>query len=126
MPESREEHAHYIVFQEKFQSLKGKTSFQLLGIHADASKPEEKYYDAKGGEVIRLSPDYNMARGTCGSQSYVWPPKFAHTVDNTDPLPINTLTLQGLHSSNRAIILDFNSYFLKVFYLICLRISFEN
>jgi hypothetical protein len=114
MPESREEHGHYIVFDEKYQSLKGKTSFQLLGIHADASKPEEKYYDAKDGHVIQLSPDCNIARGTCGLQSYVWPHKFARTVENPNPLPINTLTLCGLHSSNRAIILDFDTYFLKV------------
>jgi hypothetical protein len=118
MPESREEHGHYLVFEEKFQSLKAKTSFQLLGIHADASKPEEKNYAAKDGHVIQLSPDCNIARGTCGLQSYVWPPKFARTVENPDPLPINTLTLFGAHSSNRAIILDFDTYFLKVIHFI--------
>ena len=117
---------HYLLFQEKFQSLKGNTSFQLIVIHADASKPEEKYYDAKSGHVFQLSPDCNIARGTCGSQGYVWPPKFAHTVENPDPLPINTLTLQGVHSSNRAIILDFSGYFLKVICLIFLWFSFLN
>jgi len=120
MPESCEDHGHYDIFDEKFQSLKGKTSFQLLGVHADASKPEEKHYNAKNGHVIQLSPDCNMVRGTCGSQSYVWPPNVAHTVENPDPLPINTLTLHGAHSANRAIILDFGTYFLKVIHFMSL------
>lgn len=120
MPESCEEHAHYLVSQEKFESLKGNTSFQLLGIHADASKPEEKHYDAKNGHVLQLSPDCTITRGTYGSQSYIWPPRFARTAENPNPLPINTLTLHGLHSSNRAIVLDFGSYFLKVIHLIFL------
>ena len=118
MPESREERAHYFVLDNRFQSLKSKTSFQLLGIHADASKPEEKYYDAQDGHVMQLSPDCTIARGTCGLQSYVWPPKFARTVENPEPLLINTLTLHGLHSSNWAIILDFDTYFLKVTHFI--------
>lgn len=122
MPESREEQAHYFVFYEKFQSLKNKTSFQLLGIHADASKPEENCYDAKDGHVMQLSPDCNIARGTCGLQSYVWPRKFAPTVENPDPPSINTLMLHGLHSSNRAIILDFDTYFLKVNHHISMNI----
>ena len=118
MPESREERAHFVVFQEQFQSLKGQTSFQLLGIHADASKPEEKHYDAEKGHVIQLSSDCNIARGTCGSQSHVWPDKFARTVENPDPLPISTLTLYGADSANRAIIFDFGMYFLKVIHII--------
>jgi len=126
MPESREERAHYILFDDKFQSLKGITSFQLIGIHADASKPEEKKYNAENGHVIQLTPDCDIARGTCRSQSCIWPQKFARTQDNPDPLPINTLTLQKIHSSNRAIILDFDTYFLKVSLFIFLCISFQS
>lgn len=56
----------------------------------------------------------------CGSQRYVWPPKFTCTVENPDPPPIKTLILHGLHSLNRAIILNFDTYFLKIIYLIFL------
>ncbi|KIM36355.1 hypothetical protein M413DRAFT_14026 [Hebeloma cylindrosporum] len=124
MPELFEEEGHFFLFHSTFLSLEGTTSFQVIGIHADASKPEEKRYNANNGHVLQLSPDCTMVRGTCGSQTPLWPREFARTAENLEPLPITTLTLQGAHSANRAIILDFGTFFLKVAYLTHTSIQF--
>jgi len=70
-------------------------------------------------------PEYNaqldckITTGISVSQTSLWPPTFAwRTVDSLNLLPINTLTLQGSHPSNQAIILDSETYFLKVGFII--------
>ena len=88
MPEDREEEAHQFVFKANFQELEEKTSFKLVALHADASKPEERFYDAKDGHVIRLMPDCNMVRGSQASQTSVWPPAFTQTLQTPNPPPL--------------------------------------
>ena len=114
MPESREEDSHSFLFNYNFESLKDKSSFQLIGIHADVSKTEETRHKAEDGHIILLSPNCDIVRGTCNSQTYLFPKDFAHTEGNLNPQSITTLTLERAHSANRAIILDFGTYFLKV------------
>lgn len=117
MPESREEEGSFFLFNDTFQPLKDKTSFKLIGLHADASNREQKQYNAQDGHVIRLTPDCDIVRGTSGSQTSIFPAQFASTAENPNPRPLTDLTLQGAHSANRAIILDFGTYFLKVSYI---------
>jgi hypothetical protein len=65
---------------------------------------------------MRLNPDCKIQRGTAGKQTPLWPEKFACSPDNLNPLPLSELTLRKAHQTNRGIVLDFGTYFLKVSY----------
>ncbi|KAF9040022.1 hypothetical protein BJ165DRAFT_1531007 [Panaeolus papilionaceus] len=114
MPESQEEDASFILVTEFFKTWKDKTEFNLLGIHADTTNNKSKAYNAVDGHVIRLLPTCTIKRGSSGNQTPVWPPAFASACHNGPLPPLSSLVLQGAHPANRAIILDFKNYFLKL------------
>lgn len=66
MPESREEEGSFFLFIDTFHTLKDKTSFGLIGLHADASNREQIQYHAQDGHE---RPDIETAISTSPSPS---------------------------------------------------------
>ncbi|KAF8873985.1 hypothetical protein CPB84DRAFT_1668453, partial [Gymnopilus junonius] len=93
-------------------------------LYADASKAEEEPCDAADGHVIALRPEYGLVRGTCSTQTELYPADFIPKDDESYTHVLEDLVLIGAHRGNRSIILDFTGYYLKVAYLLHTSIQF--
>lgn len=114
MPEYRESWAHYLLFLWFFNSLRFFTSFKLLALWANASKAEAGSVGAQDGHVYILEGDRTIMRGTNKAQTPLFPPQLVMTKDRPHPPSIQSLELQGVATTSRAIVLNLGGLSLKV------------
>ncbi|KAF8054957.1 hypothetical protein FPV67DRAFT_1459652 [Lyophyllum atratum] len=119
MPEYREVLAHFFTLQELFQFHQDTSSWYVIALWADASEKEAtrlKHIPAvKEGHVYQLSAKTTAVRGSRYVQTSLWPDMWRKTSSNRNPPPIQSLQLQGLSTTNRAIILDLGLLHLKFY-----------
>ncbi len=119
MPELRECLAHFLHFNNIFQTIKPHSSFQLLHLWADAkdgkgSQPsdEDKKYHVTNGLVVCLDDSCTIKRGTNHRQTPIWHPRCKPKAKGY--LPLSALELKGGEGTSRAILLDFGPLWLSV------------
>ncbi|KAF4564956.1 hypothetical protein EYR40_011129 [Pleurotus pulmonarius] len=122
MPELRECLAHFLHFNNIFQTIKPHSSFQLLHLWADTkdgkgSQPsdEDKKYHVTNGLVVCLDDSCTIKRGTNHRQTPIWPPRCKPKAKSY--LPLSALELKGGEGTSRAILLDFGPLWLSIAYL---------
>ena len=112
MPEYREVLSHFLLCHWLWQQ-----PWNVITLWADISADEEnkmKIPKQSRHHVYHLDNSWKIVHGHCGSQTPIWPPLWAKTCHNPNPTSITTLTLQGMETMNRVIILDLGLLLLKV------------
>lgn len=105
--------ASYLILLWFFLFHQGQTSFQLLGLWADATGAEEKRL-ARDKLVFRLDASCTIKRGTQNVQTSLWPPMWLKKRKESEPPSIQTLEWKGVATTSRAIILDLGALQLQV------------
>ena len=74
MSGSREEGGDEFLFEQNLGELKveGHDSFQVIGLYVDATKLEERVYNAKDGHVIQLQAECGVVRESRASQTHTY------------------------------------------------------
>ncbi|KAJ7699096.1 hypothetical protein B0H16DRAFT_1484282 [Mycena metata] len=116
MPETVECISSGLQAQNAFSAAKATGSpFNLEAIVVDATKREARATGApaaaKQGLVYELDSRSTIKRGQKDNQSDVYPPALRTTASNPDPPSVNTLTLEAISYTNRALILNFGTLF---------------
>ncbi|KAJ7755876.1 hypothetical protein B0H16DRAFT_707212 [Mycena metata] len=119
MPETVECISSGLQAQNTFSAAKATGSpFNLEAIVVDATKREARATGApaaaKQGLVYELDSRSTIKRGQKDNQSDVYPPALRTTASNPDPPSVNTLTLEVISYTNRALILNFGTLFFMV------------
>ncbi|KAJ7752153.1 hypothetical protein B0H16DRAFT_1251698, partial [Mycena metata] len=103
-------------------------SFNLEAIVVDATKREARAAGApvaaKQGLVYELDSRSTIKKGQKDNQSDVYPPALRTTASNPDPPSLNTLTLEAISYTNRALILNFGTLFFMLQYLTHTSVQF--
>ncbi|KAG6835488.1 hypothetical protein H0H93_000898 [Arthromyces matolae] len=131
MPEFRETLAHFFIVIWLWFRFRFDYSWTLLALWVDFTEKEarnsriRKIPGAKEGHVCQLLAEHpNIKRGTNGSQDPVFPPHLCKTKSNPNPPPLDSFTLRDVKTTNRALILDFGSLYLKFSYLTHCSVQF--
>lgn len=119
MPETRECTASGKQAQDTFETQKAAGNpFILEGIALDATEAEAARpgasKEAKEGLVYNLDAHSTVKRGQNKHQTDVYPPTLRATAQNPHPPALNTLALQKITYTNRAMILHFGTLFFMV------------
>ncbi|KAJ7454584.1 hypothetical protein B0H11DRAFT_2069106 [Mycena galericulata] len=129
MPESRECTASGMQAQMTFESAKAAgASFVLEKMALDATKAEAKRSnaprEAKEGLVYDLDAKCTIKRGQNRNQTDVFPPTLRITASNPNPPSLNTLVLEKITYTHRALILHFGNLFFMLQYLTHTHVQF--
>ncbi|KAJ7716284.1 hypothetical protein B0H16DRAFT_1701414 [Mycena metata] len=129
MPETVECISSGLQAQNAFSAAKATgSSFNLEAIVVDSTKREARAAGApaaaKQGLVYELDSCSTIKRGQKDNQSDVYPPALRTTASNPDPPSVNTLTLEAISYTNRALILNFGTLFFMLQYLTHTSVQF--
>ncbi|TDL16414.1 hypothetical protein BD410DRAFT_902077 [Rickenella mellea] len=121
MPELREVYASYLLVKTFFQKHIH-ASWKVEGIWADGTDKEANNAPGSSrvaqGHVYELEPTHKVKRGCRKSQNSVWPPKFGSKPGTPADLSVVTaLRLESVHTTARALVLNFGAMFLSLQYL---------
>ncbi|KAJ7429906.1 hypothetical protein B0H11DRAFT_2140501 [Mycena galericulata] len=129
MPETREGIASGMQAQEAFEMAKAAGhTFTLEGMAAEATKAEAKLFgasqEAKDGLVYNLDATSTVKRGQNHHQAPLFPPSLRVSPQNPYPPALNTLVLEKITYTNRALILHFGTLFFMLQYLTHTSVQF--
>ncbi|KAJ6590886.1 hypothetical protein B0H10DRAFT_2233459 [Mycena sp. CBHHK59/15] len=119
MPEGRETTVSGKSVQKGFETAKANgETFKLESIVVDATDSEAAPAGApasvKEGLPRVLTPSSSVQRGQRSHQTSVYPPTFKPTSEKPNPPLLETLVLEKITYTHRALILHFNSILLMV------------
>jgi hypothetical protein len=114
MPEDREKTAAALIAQNFYSKHHERTSWVVKGLQADACKRETGTARHAQGHVDRIDATCAWMRGCKDAQSYIWPELWRRSKANPSPPSIDTLHLDGISHTGRAIILNFRYLVLQV------------
>ncbi|KAJ6626246.1 hypothetical protein B0H10DRAFT_1999440 [Mycena sp. CBHHK59/15] len=129
MPEGRETTASGKSTQKGFETAKANgETFKLESIVVDATDSEAAAAGApasvKEGLPHVLTPSSSVQRGQRSHQTSVYPLTFKPTSEKPNPPLLETLVLEKITYTHRALILHFNSILLMVQYLTHTSVQF--
>ena len=110
MPEYHECIMHFLFFLWFLQYC---LDLHVLGLWTD--KTAGKNAKPKTTDLVfRLDHNSKDKQGNPGNQGYLWPPMWRKSSENVNPPSIGLLELQGVHTTSRAIILNFGTLYFQV------------
>ncbi|KAJ6624777.1 hypothetical protein B0H10DRAFT_2006050 [Mycena sp. CBHHK59/15] len=129
MPKGRETTASGKSTQKGFETAKANgETFKLESIVVDVTDSEAATAGApasvKEGLPHVLTPSSSVQRGQRSHQTSVYPPTFKPTSEKPNPPLLETLVLEKIMYTHRALILHFNSILLMVQYLTHTSVQF--
>ncbi|KAF9032744.1 hypothetical protein BJ165DRAFT_1410669 [Panaeolus papilionaceus] len=115
MPELVEGLAHYITSKWALDAHPNMDSRHVLGLYADLTADEAKELNITSGLIQPLTSETRYLRGTNKHQTPLVATELQRTKDNSNPLPITSLSLIDVHHNVRALVINLGAVWLWVY-----------